>query len=118
MGRPTLYNQEMLDKAKHYQENHIQEGDNVPSVEGLAYFLQVGKQTLYNWADEHEEFIDTLEGIKLKQAKMLINGGLEGDYNPTIAKLMLHNHGYSDKQETAISGGVTINVAEDGLGKL
>jgi hypothetical protein len=30
---------------------------------------------------------------------LLIDGGLIGDFNPTITKLMLTKHGYSDKQE-------------------
>ncbi|WP_415843310.1 terminase small subunit [Xenorhabdus thuongxuanensis] len=29
----------------------------------------------------------------------LINKGLTGDFNSTIAKMMLTKHGYSDKQE-------------------
>ena len=30
---------------------------------------------------------------------MLINGGLMGDFNASIAKVMMTKHGYSDKQE-------------------
>jgi len=32
---------------------------------------------------------------------MLISGGLRGEMNSTITKLMLANHGYSDKVEQA-----------------
>lgn len=114
MGRPTLYNEGMINKAEKYQKDHLEEGDHVPSIEGLALFLGVQKKTLYNWADEHEEFLHTLEKVKLRQAKMLINGGLIGDYNSTITKLMLHNHGYSDKQE--IDHNVTVNIGEEWKG--
>ena len=37
---------------------------------------------------------------------MTINRALTGDYNATIAKLLLGKHGYSDKLEAAHSGGV------------
>ncbi|MEN7471298.1 terminase small subunit, partial [Providencia stuartii] len=37
--------------------------------------------------------------IKTLQENRLINKGLIGEFNPTITKLMLANHGYSEKQE-------------------
>jgi hypothetical protein len=38
----------------------------------------------------------------------LINNGLSGDYNPTIAKVLLSKHGYREevKQDTEHSGSV------------
>ena len=44
------------------------------------------------------EFLDTLELIKSRQEVELINKGLKGEFNASIAKLMLANHGYSEKQ--------------------
>nr|WP_296300623.1 terminase small subunit [Gilliamella sp.] len=39
-----------------------------------------------------------LELIKARQEVELINKGLKGEFNASIAKLMLANHGYSEKQ--------------------
>ncbi len=72
---------------------------NLPSIEGLALYLHVHKDTLYEWEKIHPEFSDVLGDIRAKQADRLISNGLSGDYNPTIAKLLLTKHGYSDKQE-------------------
>ena len=40
---------------------------------------------------------------------MLINGGLGGDFNPAISKLMMAKHNYSDKIEQDVtSNGQTV----------
>lgn len=70
----------------------------LPSKEDFAEFIGVSRKTLYNWADENDEFADALERIDNEQKKRLINSGLEGTYNPTIAKLMLSsNHGMRER---------------------
>jgi hypothetical protein len=99
VGRPTKYNKEMLKLANAYIDNHEEYGDPVPIAAGMAVELDVGKKTLYNWADEHPEFLHTLSRLQDKQEKMLAGGALTSEFNATIAKLMLHNHGYSDKAE-------------------
>lgn len=103
VGRPTKYNEDMLDKALDYLENFMSYGDAVPSHAGLACELNVNKQTIYNWAKDHPEFFDTLEAIKERQERLLVNGGLTNEFNGTITKLMLANYGYSDKLDQSIS---------------
>ena len=71
----------------------------MPSVAGLACYLEISRSSLYNYKDENARFLDIVERVELLQEKMLVNGGLMGDFNPTIAKLMMTKHGYSDKQE-------------------
>jgi hypothetical protein len=106
-GRPSEYNQEILDKAQDYLVNYKSEyGHMVPSVVGLAKVLNKNQDTLYEWA-KHEDkkaFSDTLAKIKGLQHLDLINGGLANELNPTITKLMLANHGYSEKTQQEISG--------------
>ena len=117
-GRPCKYNQEILDKAKDYVANHWPDyEDIVPSVAGLAYALNIAKSTVYDWSDHEDkkEFSDTLGHLLNKQEKMLLAGGLAtSDHadvksmNPTIVKLMLANHDYSDKttnEHTGADGG-------------
>lgn len=126
-GRPTDYSDDIIQKTKDYIElcrdewevyerPDIKDGDvidtqdvrkkvKLPSVEGLAVYLDVSRDTLYEWARVHTEFSYTLEKVKALQAETLINKGLSGDYNSTIAKLILTKHGYTDKQETDITTG-------------
>ena len=108
MGRPTLYSDEMLQKAQEYLANCVDKlqfdedgkvlniGVNLPKAEGLARYLGVHRDTLYEWAKKHAAFSDILEAINQEQVERLINAGLAGRYNPTIAKLVLAKHGYKD----------------------
>ncbi|ENZ0174709.1 DNA-packaging protein [Providencia stuartii] len=99
MGRPSKF-AESLAKAKEYLMGGYETvGDVIPSVAGLACYLGVSRKTVYEWVKESTDLSDTLEGILAMQENKLINKGLNGDFNPTITKLMLANHGYSEKQE-------------------
>jgi hypothetical protein len=105
MGRPSEYSQEIVDQAWEYIENYAEHEHAVPSVVGLCSVINRGKSTLYDWAkDPEKEFSDILEAIKEKQELVTFNKALKGDYNATIAKLLLGKHGYSDKQDNVHSG--------------
>ena len=119
IGRPSLLDEEMLEKAKHYMFCGYKEIKNiVPSVAGLCCYLGVSKSAVYVWSEKSEanlkdpirvEFMDTLDAIQAKQEMLLINGGLSQLFSGTITKLMLANHGYSDKVQTDVtSNGQTI----------
>lgn len=95
-GRPTKYNAEILAKANDYLNTYTRV---IPSVEDLSLTLDVAMSTIHKWAKEHPEFSGTLERIKKEQMVKALDGGLMGDYNSTIAKLVLHNHGMTDKVE-------------------
>lgn len=101
-GRPTKYNATMLKKAQEYLTGY---DGPIPSVAGLSLFLGVSKSTVYLWAQDNKQFSDALDDIKSRQEVLLLQGGLTNVYNATIAKLiMATNHGYSDKQQTELSG--------------
>ena len=110
-GRPTLYSEEMLDKAKEYiaecQDDEIERETKtgqmvyklkpkLPTRGGLARYLGVARSTLYEWAEQHAPFSDIMEELGAEQEDRLINNGLSGDYNPTIAKVLLTKHGYRE----------------------
>lgn len=76
----------------------------LPTIEGLAVHLTVARSTLYEWGNTYPEFSDILEQLKALQASMLIQNGLKGEYNPTITKLMLTKHDYTDKQDVTTGG--------------
>lgn len=98
-GRPTKLTDELKVKARNYELVFREEGDIIPSIEGLAYYLNIARSTLYKYEDEDAEFSDIVERIRTLQGKMLISGGLVGDFNASITKVILTKHDYSDKQE-------------------
>lgn len=121
VGRPTKYSDEILKRTLEYidecEDDEVQQTVgmsakgtelfknkvvvNLPSVEGLAYYLDVNKSTLYEWEKEYPEFSNALSKLRAKQADVVLNKGLSGDYNPTIAKLILsNNHGYRERTDT------------------
>lgn len=120
MARPTKYKEEFNSAVDAYlQENQDSiDADSdikvmLPTIEGLAAKLEVNKTTLYEWESKHPEFSNALDKIRAEQIKRLINEGLSGRYNPTIAKLMLaNNYGYSDKQETDLKGTMKVEAIE------
>ncbi len=104
MGRPVEYNEEILKKAKKYIASCKDKDKevNIPTLEGLALYLKIHRDTIYAWRDDHEEFSDIVAEVMGEQGKRLINNGLAGKYNPTIAKLLLSKHGY--KEQIGLSG--------------
>jgi hypothetical protein len=110
-GRPSKYNEEVLEKARDYLQNYESCGDVIPMACGLAVFLGVTENTIYNWANEsNPEFLRLLGELKSKQHSVLIGKGLTGDFNSTITKLILTKHGYSDKVETTGADGGPIKT--------
>lgn len=100
-GRPSKYNDEVQEAADHYVSNYQEYGDLVPTVVGLALVCDVVAKTIYNWAtDENPRFLHTVNKIEMLQHRGLVNGGLSGDFNNSITKMMLaSNHGYSESQK-------------------
>lgn len=124
VGRPTTYSPSLIKKVEEYitscQDEEYQvtkyEGEkstgyetklrvNFPSIEGCALYLKVHKETLYNWESRHPEFSDVIAKLRQEQAQRLLNNGLSGAYNPTIAKVILTKHGYREGIEQTGSEG-------------
>lgn len=129
-GRPTDYRPEFCKKVDDYLAEREdsreivgehQGGRNVysnkikvklPTIEGFAAFLDVNKTTLYEWEEKYPEFSNALDKIRVEQQTRLIDNGLSGDYNATIAKLVLSaNHNMREKtdNEQRISGGLSLS---------
>jgi len=109
-GRPSKLNKELIEKAKGYIATCVDEfkidmankkilsiGVHLPKAEGLAQYLGVSRDVLYRWAKKNKEFFYILENLNQVQAERLIDGGLSGRYNSTIAKLVLAKHGYKEE---------------------
>ena len=123
-GRPTDYKEEYILKVDEYLEQNTDEEvqvvkqssekyemfDNklkvkLPTIEGFARYIGVNKTTLYEWEQVQPEFSNALDKIRQEQQERLINSGLSGDYNSTIAKLILSsNHGMREKSDMTTDG--------------
>ncbi len=124
LGRPTKYKEEYIEEIGEYLKDckdilddyHKTRGEksdsyervikvNLPMVEGFALRLGVNKTTIYEWAKKHTNFSNALVQIKTEQKKRLIEMGLSGDYNSTIAKLVLSaNHGMIERKDITTNG--------------
>lgn len=124
-GRPTVYKESFIKEVDiylqlckdEYDEFHKTRGDrsdsyerivkvNLPTREGFAKHIGVTRQTIDDWSKQPEkkEFSYALSKIDEEQKQRLINMGLSGEYNSTIAKLVLSaNHGMAEKNETDLT---------------
>ena len=127
-GRPSKYNKDtvalaeqyLLDCKDRYTKVTIYDEDGepvmdengkvvtrlkkivqLPSIAGLAGYLKVSRETIYDWSSQPEkiEFSDIVGQVLIEQEQRLLSNGISGEYNSVIAKLVLTKHGYSDKQE-------------------
>jgi len=134
MARPTIYTEHTVAQAEQYLADckdkytqvpiYTEDGDvildengvqktrlkkivNLPSVAGLACYLKVSRETIYDWSGQEEkvEFSDIIKLILSEQEQRLTGNGISGEYNSVIAKLLLTKHGYSDRQELSGVGG-------------
>ena len=101
-------------KDKDGNENQAEESYDVwthslPSIEGLALFMGLHKDTIYEWEKQYKEFSDVICKLRNMQAKMLIDNGLMGKYNSTISKVLLTKHGYREGIETTGNEGTPLN---------
>ena len=99
-GRPTKMTAALMRKAAKYVDVYESLDEKVPSIAGLASYIDVNRSTAQDWRGSSPDFSAIVERILEKQELKLLSNGLTGDYNPTIAKLMLTKHGYTDKVET------------------
>lgn len=123
IGRPSEYSEKTLTLARKYidscvdtqekvtvEENEINGAVKfkyipkvkIPTIEGLALALHITRETIYDWEGKFDEFSDIVKELRHKQAEVLISGGLSGQYNPLIAKVLLTKHGY--REGTEVSG--------------
>jgi hypothetical protein len=98
MARPTKLTPEIQLLAEQYVLDGLAHSKRLPQVDDLALTLHVHRDTLYEWANKNKEFSDTLMDLMQAQKVKLAQLGLEGRYNPTIAKMLLSaNHGVIEK---------------------
>lgn len=133
-GRPPIWDDQIVSKVKDYlnsctdtteqvitgESNKFTKYENrlkvkLPTIEGLAVYLGISRETVYAWEREHTGFSDIIGELRAKQAEALINNGLSGAYNSTIAKVLLSKHGYREATETETKTEITGNLTFNGI---
>ena len=118
-GRPTIYTIEHNVKALEYLNGGYKgelidasnkelgyTGEPYPTIAGLSLYLGISRMTVYAWQEDEDkaEFSYIVESLMSTQEVKLTRGGILGEFNPTITKLALTKHGYSDKQDNTHTG--------------
>ena len=112
MARPTKLTAALVKKADGYIQETKMGGlyfGDLPMVAGLAIYLDVARDSIYEWIKAKtplaRQFSDIVEKISAEQEYKLVGKGLKGEYNATIAKLLLSKHGYVERRETDVTSG-------------
>lgn len=120
-GRPTKYRPEFCDEVdvylkknkdkyrkvvvmksneKGYEKMEERLDVKLPTLDDFSTHLNVTRSSLFEWRDKYPKFSDSLEKILKEQKKRLLNKGISGEYNSTIAKLVLSsNHGMKERAD-------------------
>ncbi len=116
-GQATKQTEELIAIAANYIDGGWKDcGDKVPTIAGLACETGVTRETLYAWErDKVGPISDILTRARQIQERELVNGGLGGEFNPAVTKMMMSKHGYSDRVEqdhTSSDGSMTPKPTE------
>lgn len=112
MARPSKVTKQLLARAWEYANGGYEDlGRHIPTVEGLALFLDLTRETLYT----RSEFSDILARVKAVQAELLVNHALDNTYNANFAKFLLSaKHDYVEKTAQEHTGDQTVTVTLTG----
>ena len=107
-GRPKAFKsvEEIEEKVKKYKE-YLKNEEKPPTMAGLAYYLEINRQTLYNYSKKNEYFYAIKkyrDWVIMNLEELCITKGNGGTV--FIAK----NYGYTDKQEIEHSGDMITNI--------
>jgi len=109
-GRPTKYRPEVFIKIEEYLSKCGRENTSLPTVEGLAQYLDITSETIRQWADQYKEFSSTIKKLVDKQKQQLMDDGMYGgkEVNAAMAIFLLKvNHGMKENDPSTL---VQVNV--------
>lgn len=110
VGRPTKYYPELVSKVDEYLATTGKEQTELPTIEGLALYLDVDDTTLVNWGEAYPEFFAAIKKLKMRQKTQLMNDSFYGgkEVNAGAGVFMLKaNHGMKENDPSTL---VQVNV--------
>jgi len=104
IGRPTKYIPEIIyPKIEEYISGCGKEQTELPTIEGLALYIGVNPDTLFEWSKLYPDFSEAIKKILAKQKTQLMNDGMYGgkEVNAAMAIFLLKvNHGMNEAPTT------------------
>ena len=110
VGRPRVFKsvEEVEEKINAYF-NYCEEKEKPYTMSGLAYYLEVSRQTLVNYSYK-DEYFDTIKKARDKVQMQLEENALSNKSNPTFTIFNLKNNfDWKDKIEHSSSEVENIN---------
>jgi len=119
VGRKSSYKPAMAQKVVDYTNRCMEavEGQEreLPTRAGVAVMLKVSLAAIDTYEKTYPEFKGALNIVRSNQQQQLINRGLNGTGNSTIAKLLLSaNHGMIERKDLNVSGDLNITLVDYG----
>lgn len=118
-GRPTKYKKQYCEdivrffdvpRTKSKKITHITKSgvttfdktipEDLPTLIAFAHKIGVTRSTLYQWAEDHPEFSDSLKKAVELSEDFLTKNGLDGYYQPNIFQLIATNYTSLKAKET------------------
>lgn len=107
-GRPPKYtNKEKIEKVYEYLEMCEKEA-KFPSIAGFAVYMDVIRETIYDWMDNNKKLSLTIKKILSRQEAILQEGISPMSSAKNVAGgifLLKANHGYKDRTDIDITSG-------------
>lgn len=73
---------------------------NIPTIQGLARYMDVPSSTLRKWISTYPEFAEKIEMLNDEQFVRILNSGLSSDYSAVISRQALSSlHGLRDSTD-------------------
>jgi ABC-type xylose transport system substrate-binding protein len=99
VGRPRKYSAKQIKEISQKLEEYIETAE-IPIVAEFAYKNNIVREELY----KYDEFSTLLKKLIAKKETVLEKGMLSGDLVTSAAIFSLKQVGWSDKQQTEITG--------------
>ncbi len=112
MGRPKKYTVEVIEKIRQALELYTAATD-IPILAEFAYQNNVPRRTLYDFADNDDEFSHTIKELIDKKEAQLERKGLNKEIDRGMAIFSLKQLGWKDNQDVNHSGTLAINLIDD-----
>jgi len=110
-GRPTKYLKSVINpQIDEYLALCGREQTKLPTIEGLALFLKVNRDTIFEWTTVYPEFSDYIKRLASQQKDQLMNDGMFGgrEVNASMAIFLLKAiHGLKENDPNTL---VQVNV--------